>query len=116
MVMVNRLLKLYKPSLSSGEMCRHRVVTDWACMGGSLAGRRGWGALRAPEWAHRLAQGDRIIDAVPDETHLFPLRLQILDTLGLLFRQRVGEVAVHAKPMGQCCRWRILVTGEDVHR
>jgi hypothetical protein len=43
-----------------------------------------------------LAQGDGVVDAVADEAYTPALGLQFPHPLGLLRRQGVGEVAVHA--------------------
>ena len=60
-----------------------------------------------------LLQGDRIVDAVADEANLAAFLLQLLDIIGLLGRQHLGEVAVDAEFGGEFSRRRFVVAGDD---
>ena len=58
-------------------------------------------------------EGNGIVDAVADEADLAALGLQFLHIVGLVGRQHLGEVPVHAEFLGQLFRRRLMIAGND---
>ena len=59
-----------------------------------------------------LGQGRRIIDAIPDHSDSFSLRLKLFHLVGLLAGKHIGEHDVDTQFLGHAPRGTLIVAGE----
>ena len=60
-----------------------------------------------------LLEGDRVVDAVAHEADLPAFLLELLDVVGLVGGENLGEVAVHPQRLGQLAGRRLVVARDD---